>query len=589
MNITRYCVGLGKTAADYTTIIAPGATTYVGCLAARTAMHAGNWDGDTLMFVGTFGAADRAEFPSNTAAGTKLPSNFVGAGGIQFGTAIVGPGSKADGVTFDMVNVTSWDMRGGTAPLGRAVAAIQVGGERTIVRLGPNTRIYPPDYNYITGAVAVDGNSHADSFSAENFGVRLDGQGRVIGPNVDPAVYGYQVDGTDGFCTSAVIVYVTANTLDQSTPHLLSGVDAVNVTGSSQQISVGTGGYLTNANKPPEGATWRIMSCRYGPTSWGGPGVNQAVIHAGDASIQGNTKGRAYYLFNIHTHGAPQQDCIQTIGTGIYIGYNYFKDITGGDAGVTYWKNNGSGNPWVLTTEVVLNKGNCIKLGLPPYDNAAAGGAPTSWLGADGAAGASINGVPELCNIAHANTIDGCAGGGITANQSGGMAILYNRIRNAKLSGIATSRGNAFLVGNYAHINPSAGTGYGALMAGSATAGNGTRLYAYNNVWMSEGAGQYDMRLYDSPLTGGANAGNVYGTGRTLIQGTVNYIIANDILGGAVVDTSAWDWDRGFPDGHWLKGAGSRAFLKTLRTCYGDIDINSNRIGPTVTPGPYAS
>lgn len=586
MNITRYCVGLGKTAADYTTIIAPGATTYVGCLAARTAMHAGNWDGDTLMFVGTFGAADRGEFPSNTAAGTALAGNPVGVGGIQFGTTSYGPGSKADGATFDFTNVTSWDMRGGTAPLGRAVAAFNVVGERVLIRLGANTRIYPPDFNYFADAVAANSNSYPEEFSGENYGILINGQGRVVGPNVDPAVYGYQIDGTGGFCQRAIRINIMAFASGAGTKHLLNGVDGANVTGSCMQIDVGPGGYLSNSQTPTEGCTWRIMSCRFGPSSFGGPGVNQSVMHSGDINISGSGKGRSYCLFNILTHGAPQQDCIQTIGTGIYCAFNYLKNITGGGAGVTYWKNSGAGQPWVLTTEVLSGRGNGIKLGLGSYDNAQAGGAPTSWLGADGSNGSSMWTVPELCNIAHANTVDGCDSIGITTNSSAGMAILYNRIRNAKGGAIATTRGNAFLVGNYGHLNPPAEAVVGLAAFGAYA---NSRTYAYNNIWKCERASDYDMRLYTPNLAGGANAGNVYGTGRTLLEGTVNYIIANDILGGAVVDTSAWDWDRGFPDGHWLKGAGSRAFLKTLRTCYGDIDINSNRIGPTVTPGPYAS
>ena len=576
MNVTRYLIPLGTTAGQFN--LPTGAVVYTGWAAARTAMNAGSWFGDILILVGTFGAADRDQIPSNIAAGAAMPSNVLNGGtpqgGIIFGTTSYGPGSKADGVTFDLRRAII-DARGGSAPSSRAVCAFGAVGERMTVLLGPDTRVYAPDYNYTYNAVATSGTQRAEEFSSENYGLMLQGIGnKVIGVGIRASSAGpFQVDAANGFSRTAVWSAVNGST---GSPHLMTYIGGFNVRGGNFSVSLGVGGYLNSGSSMPIGSEGAIDNIGFGGPSWGASlGVHQPGEHGGDFDLSGSWRGRARATRLIVEHGVIVQDCGQTIGTGVLISQSRLTSVGGS---YTYLANAGSGVAWAPSAGTA--NGNGLKLGLAGYDNSTAG-APTAWLGADGTNGGAYA-VPELCNIAHANQIN-AAGFGIAANSSGGMAFLYNRVRSG-VCAFGTSRGNSFLVGNYGELTPVAAIGNAALMAGSG--GDVGRLYLYNNMLVSTNPSHYDMRLYASALAGSANANNAFGSGRILVSGTDNYTEANDINGAAAVDLSAWDWENGWPDGHWLKSGGTRAFVKTLRTQYGDINARLARIGMVPAVGP---
>jgi hypothetical protein len=585
VNVKRYCVGIGFTAASYPTLIPTGATTYIGTLAARTAMHAGTWDGDTLYFIGTFGAADRGQFPSNTAAGTTLSTNPLAAGGVTFGTTAYAT-SKACGVTFDFTNVTSWDMRGGSAPLNRCYAAFTAVGERIKVLLGVNTRIICPDFNYIAAAVAPGALTYADTFSFENNGIVLIGNGNsVIGPSA-PLSDGYQIDGMKMWALNGIGMYVVGHA--SATKHLTNIIDGVNVQGCSTNIDVNYS--ALNSSILFFDVSVMVKGCRHGIPSWGGPGVNQCVNHSGDVSVEGNYKGKVYYIGNSHEHGSPVQDTAQIITSGAFIAFNSIKNSSCAamvSGGVTYWRNMGIGLPWALAVDTTTTS-NAFKLGLGDYDSATgSGGAtvPTSWLGNDGTLGTASFAI-ELNNIVFANTIDG-AYIGITFNGCTGMAILCNRIRNCWYAGCLTAvNANAFIAGNYLHCMASSLSFSGALQCTTSV-----RMYSYNNVCDNDNTGGncWDMTITPDEAVGSENAGNVFGTGRVLVLGIDRYTEANDPNGTTATDLSAYDWDTGFPVGHWLRGAGSRAYLTTLRTACGDLDFYQLPLALTITPGPFST
>jgi hypothetical protein len=541
MNVQRYCIPLGTTAGAFN--LPTGATVYTGWSAARTAMNGGGWFGDTLHMVGSFGAADRDQIASSYAAGVALPANVLSGGpkGIMFGTTSYGPGSTADGVTFNLKRAII-DARGCSAPSSRATAAFGAVGERITVLLGPDTRIYCPDYNYTTSAVAASGVQYADEFSDENHGILLNGCGnKIIGEGITISSAGpFQVEGINGFSRAVVASNVNGST---GSPHLLSYVGGFNARGGSFTVTHRIGGYLHTGINVPQGGECVLDNVGFGGPSWGATiGLHQAGWHGGDWDLSGRWHGRARVTRLVVLHTEIVQDSGQAIGTGILVSRLRMQSKGGS---YQYLANAGSGNAFSQTGGTAT--GNAIKLGLTGYDNATAG-APSSWLAADGTNGSSAYAVPELCNIAHANEILSCDGIGITPNGSGGFAYLYNRVTDAGLSCMGSNQGN--------------------------------------HMWVSNNASHYDMRIYASALSGSANARNAFGSGRILVSGTDNYTEANDINGAAAVDFSEWDWNTGWPVGHWLRGGGTRDFLRILKTQYGDIDALMERIGKEPHIGP---
>lgn len=580
MNVIRYVVPLGKTAADYPAYIhSAGATVYIGLAALRSAMHgaAGSapWYGDTVVFVGAFVLADSAAFPCAVAAGTGLGTNPTSGGnsigGPQFGDNTIST-SKASGVTFDLRYCTM-DFRGaGTDATKRAMACLALQGEDMTVVVGEATRLYPPNYNYLQGGVvASSGSSRPEEFSLENCGILVHaGAGnKVLGPNAAWSD-GVQIDGEGGYCRFGVLIYMSNNTANAR--NRMSGCDGVNVRGANMNISVGFGGYGASGSALFDGSGRFVTRNRVGRTSWGGVGVNNGGVYGGLIDAPGNCQGATIVEGNVSAEAVVCQDAIQGIATGAFVSQNV---VTVGGGDVQAWINVGSGLPYELQTYAAT--GNGVKMGLTGYT-----GTPGStWLSA-GTPGGTYS-VAELGNVLHGNTIiaDGIA---ISTNGSPGQAMLFNRVRG-KLAGLSLSGGgNHYVVNNYAEHDPAAaGLTSGALVSESTA----NRAFVYNNILKTTSGTGYDIRSQSSGSwsSGTVNARNILVNGRS--TGMTNYTLANDINGGSAVNVDLWSWARGWPADHPMRFQGAADFLRDLRSMGADMNIARELLGNRIPVGPF--